>query len=449
MLESFNREAEQSVIGALLKQPDAFDQIYWLTSSMFFENVHQSIYSAIIEMVQANQAVDIITVAENLDSKSKLIQIGGIAYLGSLIQNSHGSANIKRYAEIIQEKHIERLLDTVIDEIRTDLLANGDIYKKLNRAQAKLMAISEKSEGSAPQFVADVLPSRMDRIDDAFNGKIKMLSTGLKDLDGMLGGGMENGSLVIVAASSSMGKTSLAVQLAEAIQTKEGVALVFTIEMVNGMIVDRIISAKSKIPSTKLRTGRLDDEDWDRLIHSVDAIKQLNMMVDDSTSTLNAMRATSRTIKRKHGLNCIVVDYIGLMLSEEDNTKRDTREQEISNITRGLKGLAKELGIPVIALSQLNRKVADRANKRPVMSDLRDSGAIEQDADVIMLIYRDDYYNSDSEYKGMAEINIAKNRNGATGAVMTTFDKEHTIFLDYAGGMPKEPAYKNRRSQYE
>jgi replicative DNA helicase len=451
MHENFNREAEQSVLGALMMQPDAFDQIHWLTSAMFYEESHKTIYSVLTDMISHNKAVDIVTVAEYLDSERRLVAVGGIAYLGALVQNCAGSANIKRYAEIVQEKHVSRLLYEAIEDIRIDMTAAGDVYKKLNRAQSRLMAISEKSEGNAPQFVADILPLRMERIDDAYQGKIKTISTGLKDLDRSLGGGIENGSLIIVAASSSMGKTSLAVQLAENIQNQEGVSLIFSIEMVNGMIVDRIISAKAKISSTKLRTGQLEDHDWDKLFVAVDPIRKLNMMIDDKTSTLNAMRATARSVKRKHGLNCIVVDYIGLMLSELDSNKRDTREQEISNITRGLKGLAKELDVPVIALSQLNRKVADRNNKRPVMSDLRDSGAIEQDADIILLIYRDEYYNPDTEYKGVAEVNIAKNRNGATGTVMTHFDNEHTIFQDYEGGLPQQSAkvYNMKGGQYD
>jgi replicative DNA helicase len=450
-MENFNRDAEQSVLGALLMQPDALDQIHWLTSQMFYEHVHQIIYSALSTMINNNEAVDIVTLAEYLETEKKLATVGGVAYIGALVQNCVGSANIKRYAEIVQEHHVTRLLMEAVEEIRADMTSVGDIYKKLNRAQSRLMAIGEKTEGNAPQFIADILPQRMDRIDDAYNGKIKTITTGLSDLDKSLGGGIENGSLIIVAASASMGKTSLAIQLAEHIQSPEGVALVFSIEMVNGMIVDRIISAKAKISSAKLRTGQLANDDWDKLMLSIDPIRKLNVMVDDKTSTLNAMRATSRSVKRKHGLNCIVVDYIGLMLSDMDNSKRDTREQEISNITRGLKGLAKELDVPVIALSQLNRKLADRTNKRPVMSDLRDSGAIEQDGDVILLIYRDEYYNPDTQYKGIAEIIIAKNRNGPTGTVMTHFDNEHTVFQSYAGGLPQQSAkvYTMKGGQYD
>jgi replicative DNA helicase len=450
MLEIFNKEAEQSVIGGLLIQADAFDQVHWLQPVMFYDVAHQYIYSALSDMIQNNKPVDIVTVAEYLESINKLAGVGGLVYLGNLLQTTPGAANIKRYAEIVQEKHINRQLIAVIDEIKLDLMAAGDVYKKLNRAQQKIMAISEKADGNEPVFIADILAERIERIDDAFNGKIKFIETGLLELDRQLGGGIENGSLVIVAASASMGKTALAVQIAESIQDKDGVSLIFTIEMMNGLIVDRLLSAKSKISSTKIRTGQLNEEDFDRLTNSIQPMSALRIMLDDKTTTLNSMRAKARTVKRKHGLNCIVIDYIGLMLSEHDpNQKQDTREQQISSITRGLKGLAKELNIPVIALSQLNRKVADRTNKRPVMSDLRDSGAIEQDADVIMFVYRDEYYDPDTAYKGVAEINIAKNRNGGTGSVIVGFDNEHTVFNNYAGGLPKqETNKKHKRGDY-
>lgn len=449
MLELFSKEAEQSVLGALMIQSDAFDQVHWLQTQMFYDNSHGIIYSALSDMIQNNKPVDIVTVAEYLESISRLSSVGGLAYLGSLLQNTPGAANIKRYAEIVQERHINRLLIEAVDEIKADLITAGDVYKKLNRAQQRIMAISEKSDGNEPMFIADILPERIERIDDAFNGNIKMLKTKLVKLDEQLGGGIENGSLVIVAATSSMGKTALAVQIAESLQDKDGVSLVFSIEMVNGTIVDRLLSAKAKISSTKIRTGALEEGDFDKLIQSIEPMRALRIMLDDKTSTINGMRSKARTIKRKHGLNCIVIDYIGLMISEYDqSTKQDTREQQISSIARGLKGLAKELDIPVIALSQLNRKVADRTNKRPVMSDLRDSGAIEQDADVIMFIYRDEYYDTDSQYKGIAEINVAKNRNGGTGTAMVGFDKEHTIFHNYEGGMTEQKPQKKQRGDY-
>ena len=444
----FNRDAEQSILGALMMQSNAFDEIHWLHSSMFYEHIHQVIFSALAEMITNNEAVDIVTVAENLQKKEKLQAVGGIAYLGSLVQNCAGAYNIKRYAEIVQEKNISRLMLSAIETIKSEMLSAGDIYKKLERAQNVIMAITESSDNNEPQFVADLLPERLNRIDDAYKGKIKFLSTGLISLDHKLGGGIEGGSLIVIAACASMGKTALAIQLAESFQSKDKASLVFSIEMSNGLIVDRLIANKSKLSSANLRTGNLQEGDFNNLASAMPQLQQLNMLLDDKTNKLNGMRSKARTVKRKHGLSCIVIDYIGLMLND-DNDKFNSREQQISTITRGLKALAKELEIPVMALSQLNRKVADRTNKRPLMSDLRDSGAIEQDADVIMLVYRDDYYNPDSEYKGLAEINVAKNRNGATGSVITNFEKERTVFTNYAGGIDEMEIQSSKGSYYD
>jgi len=446
----YNQFAEQSVLGALLQQSNSFDEIHWLQPNSFYEHVHKLIYSSISQLIKLNKPVDVVTVAEDLENAGNLVKIGGLAYLVSLVQNCAGAYNISRHAEIIQEKSINRQMIQVIDEIRADMSSVGDIYKKLERAQNSILAIAEKSDVSEPEFIRDILPSRIDRIDDAYQGKIKLLSTGLIDLDKQLGGGIEGGSLVVIAACASMGKTALAIQLAEALQDKDAASLIFSIEMSNGLIVDRLIANKSLIAGDALRTGNLQDEDFERIMSSIPKLQSLNMLLDDKTNKLNAMKAKARGVKRKYGLSCIVIDYIGLML-EDDDAKNNSREQQVSSITRGLKALAKELQIPVIALSQLNRKVSERQNKRPLMSDLRDSGAIEQDADVIIFVYRDDYYNPDSEYKNMAEINVAKNRNGATGSVLVNFEKQRTHFSNYAGGikMMEDKTTKKQWSQYD
>lgn len=446
MLEMFSKFAEDNVIGALTVNPQSFDEVHWLLPSMFYTHSHRIIFSELREMITSNKPVDLVTLSESLEQKSNLEKIGGIGFLIELNRSSIGTHNIKRHAEIIQEYYIQRQLNSAIDEIRTELLSAGDIYKKLEKAQSLILSVTEKSDHNEPVFIKDLLDERMERIDQAYQGKIKLLSTGLIDLDKQLGGGIEDGALIVIAASASMGKTALATQLAEAFQTKESASLIFSIEMSNGLIVDRMIANKSHISADKLRTGKIHDDDFDGLMASVPKLQNINMLLDDRTNKLNGMRSKARQIKRKHGLACIVIDYIGLMLEDEDS-KANSREQQISSITRGLKALAKELGVPVIALSQLNRKVSDRTNKRPLMSDLRDSGAIEQDADVIMFIYRDDYYDPNSQYKGMAEINVAKNRNGATGAVMVNFEKDRTLFTNYAGGLQMQEI-KPQRGQY-
>lgn len=446
MLEMFSKFAEDNVIGSLTVNPQSFDDIHWLLPSMFYSHHHSIIFSELREMITNNKPVDLVTLSESLDQKSKLDVIGGLGFLIELNKNSVGTYNIKRHAEIIQEYYIQRQLSDAIETIKTELHTSGDIYKKLEKAQSLILSVTEKSDNNEPVFVKDLLDERIDRIDQAFQGNIKLLSTGLIDLDRQLGGGLEGGALVILAASASMGKTALAIQIAEALQTKESASLVFSIEMSNGLIVDRMISNKSHISSDRLRTGKIHEEDFNGLMAAIPKLQNINMLLDDRTNKLNGMRSKARQVKRKYGLSCVVVDYIGLMLEDEDS-KSNSREQQISSITRGLKALAKEIDVPVIALSQLNRKVSDRTNKRPLMSDLRDSGAIEQDADVIMFVYRDDYYDSNSQYKGMAEINVAKNRNGATGAVMVNFEKERTLFTNYAGGLQMQEV-KPQRGQY-
>lgn len=448
MLERFNHQAEQSVLGAIISEPSAIDEIHWLSSAMFYEHSHKLIYSALAYMTSQNKPIDIVTVAEFLENDKNLVSVGGLAYIGSLVVNSTGVANVKRYAEIVQEHHISRLLLGAVNDIRADMESAGDIYKKLERAQSLILAVTEKSDNAEPVFVRDLLAERLERIDMAYQGKVKLLSTGLIDLDKQLGGGIEGGSLIVVAASASMGKTALAIQLAESLQSKEASALIFSIEMSNGLIVDRMIANKSHIASDRLRTGEMEESDFDGLMASVPMLQNINMLLDDRTNKLNGMRSKARQVKRKYGLSCIVVDYIGLML-EDDDSRANSREQQISTITRGLKALAKELDVPVIALSQLNRKVSDRTNKRPLMSDLRDSGAIEQDADVIVFVYRDDYYDSTSQYRGMAELNVAKNRNGATGAVLVNFEKERTQFTNYAGGMQMQEIKPQRGAYYD
>lgn len=442
MLELFSDSAEQAVIGALLTQPDAMDNIHWLQPQAFHFANNRAIYRAIASMISLGKAVDIVTVAEVLENEGVLEMAGGIAYIGSLAQLT-STANLKRYAEIVQERATLRSLLAAVNQIQDDIQSPGDIKAKLERAQSAVMAITETSQTSEPVFVGDLVPSRMERFDQLMQGEIKNAGTGFTDLDEILGGGLEVGTLNIVAARPSMGKTALAVQLAEHIQKPDAAALVFTCEMANGQIVDRLISGLSRVSSDKLRTGHMQDEDWTRLTAVIPKVQKLNMLVDDKTFNINGLRAKARTIKRKYGLSVIVVDYIQLLNGDGDN-----REQQVSSISRGLKAVAKELEVPVIALSQLSREVEKRANKQPVMSDLRESGAIEQDADTIMFIYRDEYYNTDSIYKGIAEIIIGKNRNGATGKVNLYFDKEHTRFGNFVGSMP-EPRQQSRSRGFD
>jgi len=421
-------EAEQAVLAALIANKSAFDSIHHLKSICFYRNSHAEIFTAFLEMLENKKAIDVLTISEYLESKGKLEQIGGWQFIAEITNNNAAFGNVKRYAEIVQEKFILRQLLVAIHDIQSDIYAHGDVDKKLDRAQSSIMAITERTQTSEPVFVYDLLAERMERIDAVYMGDVKSISTGLTDLDTKLGGGFEGGQLVIIAARPAMGKSALAVQLAENIQNKENAGVIFSCEMPNGQIVDRIISSHGRISSDKLRTGKFEDEDFHRLTASVPSIQKLNLLVDDKSSNLNAIASKARNVKRKHGLSVIVVDYLQLL-----EGAGDIREQQIANISRGLKKLAIELNIPVIALSQLNRNLESRANRRPMMSDLRESGAIEQDADVIIGIYRDEEYNPDTQYKGIAELIILKNRSGTTGTVATTFIGQYTRFEDFTG----------------
>ena len=427
-MENFNITAEQSVLGSIIQDNNSFDLIHTLQPSAFYDGTNAEIYRTISEMMAEQKPVDVITIAKHLEAKGKLSHCGGLPYLISVAQSIGTSANIKQYATMIQEKATLRNLQSAVNSIMSDLQAVGEVSKKLERAQSEIMAITHTTHTRDPQFVGDILPSRFERYDDLMQGKIKTVGTGLKDLDEKIGGGFESGALVIIAARPAMGKSALAVQIAEHIQTKEAAAIIFTCEMPNAQIVDRLVSSHSKISSDKLRSGKFDDEDLDRLFVGSQKVKELNILVDDKAFTINSISSKARTVKRKYGLSVIVVDYIQLL-----EGSGDSREQIVATISRGLKKLAIELDTPVIALSQLNRKLEDRANKRPVMSDMRESGAIEQDADVILGLYQDEKYNPDSMDKGTAELEILKNRSGATGRVRLTFMGESVRFGDFSG----------------
>lgn len=442
-LQAYSIEAEQAVIGSLLFDNDAYDQIHSLQASAFYQHGHLEMFRSISEMMQERKPIDIVTLAEHLDKRGKLNEIGGISYLTEIVQSRPTSANIKRYAEIVQEKATLRALQSAINTIQQDIYSYGEISQKLERAQGVIMAITEHTQSSEPQFVGDLMPARMERYDAIFSGEIKQIGTGLIDLDTKIGGGLEGGQLVVIAARPAMGKSALAVQLAENIQDKDGAAIIFSCEMPNAQIVDRIISAQARIPSDRLRSGKFTEKDFDGMVASIPKLKNMNLLVDDKAFTINAIASKSRTIKRKYGLSLIVIDYLQLL-----DGIGETREQQISSISRGLKKLAIELDVPVVALSQLNRGLEQRANKRPVMSDIRESGAIEQDADLIFGIYRDEEYNPDTTDKGTAELLILKNRSGATGRIRLTYIGEFTRFENFEGvhfSEPKKEAVRYRK----
>jgi replicative DNA helicase len=429
-------EAEQSVLGGLLLDNQSWDRIAdILTADDFYRREHRLIFSAIATLCEESSPADVVTVSEWLERSGELEHAGGLAYLGSLANNTPSAANIVAYAAIVRENSVMRELVRAAGEIGSAAYTpeGRSANELLDFAEKRIMDISEKGHRRGDfQPLNTLLSKAVDRIDTLFRSKssITGVATGYTDLDEMTSG-LQPSDLVIIAGRPSMGKTSLAMNIAEnaAVGHKIPVA-VFSMEMPGTQLALRMMASLGRINAHRVRTGKLDDDDWPRLTSAVSLLNEAPIFIDDSPGlTPMELRARARRLKRENGLGMIIVDYLQLMQSTERN--EENRATEISNITRALKGLAKELDVPVIAMSQLNRSVESRTDKKPVMSDLRESGAIEQDADVILFIYRDEVYNKDSPVKGTADIIIAKQRNGPIGEVRLTFLGEYTRFENY------------------
>ena len=435
-------EAEQSVLGGLLLENDALDRIGDILSpSDFYRHDHRLIFEHIAKLIEHNKPADIVTVAESLENSAELSGVGGIAYLGALAQNTPTAANIRRYAEIVRERAVMRKLDEVGSGIAESAYSpqGRDAQQLLDEAEARIFQIAEGGKKSSEGFVdiKVLLPQVADRIDQLFQrdnpSDVTGVPSGFADLDSMTSG-LQPGDLVIVAGRPSMGKTAFSLNMAENVALDTGLPVaVFSMEMAATQLAMRMIGSVGRLDQHRMRTGRLEDEDWVRLTTALGRLNDAPIFIDEGAGlTSFDLRARARRLHRQCGkLGLIVVDYLQLM-SAPANRQGENRATEISEISRSLKSLAKELDVPVIALSQLNRSVEQRPDKRPVMSDLRESGAIEQDADVILFIYRDEVYNPDSPDKGTAEIIIAKQRNGPVGRVRLTFLGEHTRFENFA-----------------
>ena len=435
-------EAEQSVLGGLLLEKNALDKIVDLiTDDDFYRHEHRLIYRQIVRLNELAKPVDVITVAEALEIAGELDKVGGLPYLGNLAQNVPSAANIRRYGEIVRERSIMRKLV----EVGTDIASSAynpsgrDAAQLLDEAEGKVLKIAEAGSRGKQGFMAmpPLLTQVVERIETLYGrdnqSDVTGTATGFTDLDRMTSG-LQAGDLVIVAGRPSMGKTAFSINIAEnvALDSKLPVAI-FSMEMGASQLAMRMLGSVGKLNQHDLRTGRLQDDDWGRLTHALGRLNDAPIHIDESAA-LSALevRARSRRLHRQHnGLGLIVVDYLQLMSSSAGKAS-ENRATEISEISRSLKSLAKELHVPVVALSQLNRSLEQRPNKRPVMSDLRESGAIEQDADLILFIYRDEVYNAESPDKGTAEIIIAKQRNGPIGRLKLTFLGEHTRFENFA-----------------
>jgi replicative DNA helicase len=424
----------------LLLDNQAYDKISDLVSeSDFYRDEHRRIFRAIQRMLERAKPVDVVTVAEAIDAAGETEHTGGLAYLGELAQNTPSAANIRRYGEIVRERAILRQLVTAGDEIASSALnpLGREPKTLLDEAEAKVFAIAESGmrHQTGFQHINPLLTQVVERIQELHDrdnpSDITGIPTGYTDLDKMTSG-LQPGDLVIVAGRPSMGKTSLALNMAEYVAIDYGAPVaVFSMEMGGAQLAMRMLASVGRLDQHKVRTGRLNDDEWSRLSFALGKIHEKAIYIDE-TPALNPidLRARARRLHRQCGkLGLIVIDYLQLMSGSSNGENRAT---EISEISRSLKSLAKELECPVIALSQLNRSLEQRPNKRPVMSDLRESGAIEQDADVIMFIYRDEVYNPDTQEKGTAEIIIGKQRNGPIGTVRLTFLGEYTRFENFA-----------------
>ena len=436
-----SQEAESSVLGGLLLDNNSWDKVAdLLVEADFYRYEHRLVFSSITTLVNANRPADVITVFEQMQSQGKAEEVGGLAYLNSLAQYVPSSANIRRYAEIVRERSILRKLVSVSDEIATSALnTNGrPVTNILDEAEQKIFSIGEEGSRMRQGFQSmdKLVVQLLDRVDEMSQNPndITGVPTGFFDLDRMTSG-MQAGDLIVLAARPSMGKTALAINIAEHVALQEDLPVaVFSMEMGASQLAIRIVGSIGRIDQGRLRTGKLIDDEWPRLTDAIERLKTVSLSIDETPGlTTSELRASARRLARSCGkLGLVVVDYLQLM-SGSGGGDGENRATELGEISRGLKMLAKELQCPVIALSQLNRGVEQRTDKRPMMSDLRESGAIEQDADVIMFIYRDDYYNKDSKEPGVAEIIIAKQRNGPTGTVKLTFLKPITKFESYAG----------------
>jgi len=433
-------EAEQSVLGAVLLDNTAWERIADVVREEdFYRHDHRLIWLHLARLMNDNQPADVLTLHDALKSTAKLEQAGGLAYLNALASGTPSAANVRRYAEIVRDRAILRRLVSVSDEIATNALnpQGRDTRQILDEAESRVFQISEDGARGRSGFqeLGRVLGQVVERVDELYNrdnpNDITGVPTGFADLDRMTSG-MQPGDLIIVAARPSVGKTALALNMAEHVAVDQGLPVaVFSMEMGATQLAMRLLCSVGRIDQQRLRTGRLNDDDWPRLTHAMEKMQDAQLFIDE-TPALNPLelRARARRLARQYGkLGLVMVDYLQLMSGT--GSGGENRATEVAEISRSLKALAKELDVPVIALSQLSREVEKRNDKKPVMSDLRESGAIEQDADVILFIHREDRYDPDSPNKGMAEIIIGKQRNGPIGSVMLTFLGQYTKFENF------------------
>lgn len=428
-----NIEAEQAVIGAIFLQPTAFTMAAEkLTAADFYRASHQVIFETMQRLNDRDEPIDLVTVTTALSNTEQLDVTGGVTYLTDIASSVPTAANIEYYSKIVEEKALlRRLISTATNIVTNTFTKEDEVEALLDEAEKNILEVSNRKNSGAFKVIKDVLIEVYENIEELHNQTTDVtgIPTGFRDLDKITSGFQRN-DLIIIAARPSVGKTAFALNIAQnvAINTDENVA-VFSLEMGAEQLVQRMLCAEGNIDAQRMRNGNLEGDDWEKLTMAMGSLSHAGVFIDDSSSIrVSDIRSKCRRLKQEHGLGMIIIDYLQLISGSEGS--QENRQQEVSEISRSLKGLARELEVPLIALSQLSRGVESRQDKRPMMSDLRESGSIEQDADIVGFLYRDDYYDAESEAQNIIEIIISKQRNGPTGTVELAFKKEYNKFID-------------------
>ncbi|MDR7868979.1 MAG: replicative DNA helicase [Sporomusaceae bacterium] len=429
-----NLEAEQSVIGAMLIEREAISRVAeFLRPEDFYRESHRLVYAATLALYNRGEAVDLITLTEQLRREDKLEAAGGISYITSLANSVPTAANVIYHAKIVEEKALLRgLINTATHIAGLGYEANEEVISILDQAERMILEVANRKVTGAFVPIKDILMAALDRVEQLYHtkGGITGLPTGFRDLD-RLTAGLQPSDLVLIAARPSMGKTAFVLNIAQhvAVKEKKPVAF-FSLEMSKEQLVQRMLCTEATIDAQRLKIGDLKDNDWSSLVKAADRLSSAPIFIDDTPGmTVTEIRSKARRLKVEHELSLVVIDYLQLMQGSSGG-RNDNRQQEISEISRSLKSLARELNVPVLALSQLSRGVEARQNKRPMLSDLRESGSLEQDADIVAFLYREDYYNHETERPNITEIIVAKHRNGPVDTVELYFQKEFTRFKD-------------------
>ena len=428
-----NIEAEQAVLGAMLIKKEAIIEVQEiLRPDDFYREIHRIVYEAMVRLQNNDEAVDLVTLTEELRKTDMLDNVGGLGFITQLANIVGTAANVSYHAKIVKEKAELRNLINVATEIAGKAYEDSDeVENIMDEAEKKILAVASRQGGGAFESMKNIVMRTFERINILYESKggLTGISSGFKDLD-KLTAGLQKSDLILVAARPSMGKTAFTLNIASYVGLHGGSVAFFSLEMSKEQLMQRMLCSEGGIDASRLRTGQLDEVEWNKLVGVADKMSRAPIYIDDTAGiTVMELRSKARRLKAEHGLDLIIIDYLQLMQGRASKNS-DNRQQEISEISRSLKALARELDVPVIALSQLSRSVESRQIKKPMLSDLRESGSLEQDADIVMFLYREDYYDKDTENKNITEIIVAKHRNGPVDSVQLFFQKEYTKFRD-------------------